>query len=115
MPYCINAGLVASLLAQMVKNPSIIHYNASIMQFVLSLGREDPWRKRQPTPVFLPGEFHGQRILVSYSPRGPKESDTTERLTFSLFTVSGTREVRAPLYSAVVRIQLVICSRSYFL
>ena len=30
-----------------------------------------------PTPVFLPGEFHGQRSLVSYSPWDCKESDTT--------------------------------------
>ena len=34
-----------------------------------------------PTPVFLPGEFHGQKSLVSYSPWGRKESDTTEQLT----------------------------------
>ena len=32
----------------------------------------------QPTPVFLPGDSHGQRSLAGYSPRGPKESDTTE-------------------------------------
>ena len=32
----------------------------------------------QPTPVFLPGESHGQRILVDYSPQGHKESDMTE-------------------------------------
>ena len=31
-----------------------------------------------PTPVFLPGEFHGQRSLVDYSPWGCKELDTTE-------------------------------------
>ena len=38
-----------------------------------------PWRrKRQPTPVFFHGEFHGQRILASYSPWGCKESDMTE-------------------------------------
>ena len=37
-----------------------------------------------PTPVFLPGEFHEQRRLVGYSPRGCKESDTAERLTLSL-------------------------------
>ena len=44
-----------------------------------------PWRREgQPTPVFLPGEFHGQRSLAGYSPWGHKESDTTERL--SLFT-----------------------------
>ena len=40
------------------------------------------WRREwQPTPVFLPGEFHEQRSLVGYSPRGHKECDTTERLT----------------------------------
>ena len=40
-----------------------------------------PWRRKwQPTPVSLPGKSHGQRSLVGYSPRGHKESDTTERL-----------------------------------
>ena len=38
-----------------------------------------PWRRAwQPTPVFLLGESHGQRSLEVYSPRGHKESDTTE-------------------------------------
>ena len=32
-------------------------------------------------PVFLPGEFHGQRSLVDYSPQCHKESDTTEGQT----------------------------------
>ena len=41
-----------------------------------------PWQSKwQPTPVFLPGESHGQRSLVSYSPWGCKESDTTEGLS----------------------------------
>ena len=40
------------------------------------------WRGWQPTPGFLPGEFHGQRSLVDYSPWSCKESDTTEQLTF---------------------------------
>ena len=41
-----------------------------------------PWRRKwQPTPVFLPGQFHGQRSLVGYSPWGSKESDMTEKLT----------------------------------
>ena len=31
----------------------------------------------QPTPVLLPGEFHGHRSLADYSPCGHKESDTT--------------------------------------
>ena len=28
----------------------------------------DPWSGRSPTPVFLPGKFHGQRSLAGYSP-----------------------------------------------
>ena len=47
----------------------------------------DPWvkqiswsRKWQPTPVFLPGESHGQRSLVGFSPWASKESDMTEQL-----------------------------------
>ena len=40
-----------------------------------------PWRRKwQPTPVFLPGEPHGQRSLGGYSPQGRKELDTTEQL-----------------------------------
>ena len=52
--------------------------------WVLSLSREDPRRRKwQPTPVFLPGESHGGRTLVGYSPWGRKESDTTERFHFT--------------------------------
>ena len=66
----------ASLVAQLVKNP-------------LQWGRPgfDPWvgkipwrRERLSTPVFWPGKFH-----VLHSPWGRKESDTTERLSLSLF------------------------------
>ena len=46
----------------------------------------DPWvgkillrRAWQPTPVFLPGEPHGQRTLVGHSPQGSKELDMIER------------------------------------
>ena len=40
-----------------------------------------PWRRaRQPAPVFLPGESHGQKSLAGDSPWGHKESDTAERL-----------------------------------
>ena len=47
-----------------------------------SLGGEDALETEMaPTPVFLPGEFRGQRSLVGYSSRGHKESDMTEWLT----------------------------------
>ena len=45
-----------------------------------------PWRRaQQPTPVFLPGESHGQRSLAGYSPWGHKESDMTEVTKHTLF------------------------------
>ena len=41
--------------------------------------RKIPWRRAwQSTPVFLPGEFHGQRSLVGYSPWGGQDSDMTK-------------------------------------
>ena len=49
---------------------------------VQSLGWEICWRRNwQPTPVFLPGGFHGQRSLVGYYPWGCRQLDTTEQLT----------------------------------
>ena len=53
----------------------------------LGLIPESERRAWQPTPVFLPGESHGWRSLVSYSPRGYKESDTTERLHFHVLAI----------------------------
>ena len=46
-----------------------------------------PWRREWP-PVFLLGEFRGQRSLAGYSPRGPKEWDTVEQVTLSLLNHS---------------------------
>ena len=44
-----------------------------------------PWRRNwQPTPVFLPGEFHGQRSLAGYSSWDGNELDMTKQLTLSL-------------------------------
>ena len=57
-----------------IKNPPAVQETR-----IRSPGREDPWRRKwQPTPVFLPGESHGQRSLAGYSPWGRKESDVTE-------------------------------------
>ena len=46
---------------------------------LLSWVQKIPWRRAgQPTPIFLPGESHGQRSLASYSLYGRRELDTTE-------------------------------------
>ena len=45
-------------------------------------GRSPGEGNGKPTPVFLPGESHGWRSPVGYSPQDRKESDMTERLHF---------------------------------
>ena len=49
---------------------------------------EEAW---QPTPVFLPGESHGQNNLASHSPSVHKESERTEQLTLSHFPSTSSR------------------------
>ena len=75
---------VPSPVVQMVKNLPVMQETGFDPWF-----GKIPWRREwQPTPVFLPGEFHRQRSLMGYSPWGCKEPDTTEPLTFSLFVYS---------------------------
>ena len=71
---------------------------SEVKSICLQCGRPgfNPWvgkiswrRKWQSTPVFLPGESHGRRSLVGYSPRARKESDTTERLCFACCCLYG--------------------------
>ena len=60
-----------------------MHNHNSLVIIYLMLVFVTDWRRKwQPTPVFLPGESHGQRSLAGYSPRSRKQSDTTERLHF---------------------------------
>ena len=67
-------------------------YNAGDQGSIPVSGRF-PWRRKwQPTPVFLPGESHGRRSLVGYSPWGRKELDTTERLHFTRSQEQNPRE-----------------------
>ena len=59
-----------------VKNPPAMQELQET--WVRSLGWEDPLEKGMATtPVFLPGESHGQRSLVGYNPQGHKESNMT--------------------------------------
>ena len=69
------------------------------------------WRREwQPTPVFLPGEFHGQRSLVGYSPWGCKELDTTEPLT--LFICQNTSNIKSNLsYTAFETLKVGMWTR----
>ena len=69
-----------------IKSPSLWYFITAVLENlpakretgVQSLGWEDPLEKGMATPVFLPGEFHGQRSLVGYSPWGRQKSERTE-------------------------------------
>ena len=70
-------------MAQTVKNLPVLQETQ-----VQSLVQEEPLEKGLAThSSILPGEFHGQRRLVGYSPWGRKKSDTTERLTLFHFKI----------------------------
>ena len=71
-----------------------------------------PWRRKwQPTPVFWLGYSHGQRSLVGYSPRGNKESDTTEGLTRNTVHL----QVNFSLFSGLAMLPLHLYDVSYYL
>ena len=54
------------------------------IQWQLICMRQLPWRRKwQPTPVFLPGEFHWQRSLAGWSPWGRKELDISAGLSLT--------------------------------
>ena len=62
----------------MVKNPPANAGDESDTGWFDAWGGKISWRRAwQPTPIFLPGESHGQRSLVGYSPWGLRESGTT--------------------------------------
>ena len=65
------------LMAQRVKNLSAMQ-EAQVSHWIGKITWRRGWL---PTPVFLPGEFHGQRKLTGYSPWGCKELDSTEWLS----------------------------------
>ena len=72
-----------------------------------------PWRRKwQPTPVFLPGESHGQRSLVGYSPWGGKELDMTEQLTHHTDTHTQTHR-HTDTHTFELRIIRLLMLRSF--
>ena len=72
-------------MAQTVKKKKKIYLQCRTPGFNPWVGKI-PWRREWlHTPVFLPGEFHGQKSLQGYSPWGRKELDLTELLTLFFF------------------------------
>ena len=81
--FCLKWGIICFCQDYLLGLPWWLRWLRVCLQF--RRPRFDPWvwkipwkRKWQPIPGFLPGKFHGWRSLVSSSPWGWKESDTTE-------------------------------------
>ena len=75
--YIEELSVWVSLAAQLVKDLPVMQET-----WVQSLGWEESLEKKwQPSLVFLPGEFHGQRGLAGYSPQGCTELDTAKNST----------------------------------
>ena len=69
----IEGVFVASQAALVLKNPSVNAEDIGDVGSIPWVGKI-PWRRAwQPTPVFLPGESHGQRSVSDYNPWSCKE------------------------------------------
>ena len=78
-------------MAQTVKNLPAVWETQ-----VRSLDQEDPLEGGMAAhSSILPGESHGQRSLVGYSPWGRKELDTTQRLKTAATSLGLKRTCRA--------------------
>ena len=70
-----------------------------------------PWRRAwQPTPVCLPGESHGQKSLVGYSPQGHTESDTPEATQHAceqsfLFSFTPAQDTHSACHNSILTVQ----------
>jgi len=75
------AMLIRNRMGNFLSQP--VPFSMMHKQTLLKLPRHGPWRRQwHPTPVVLPGKSHGRRSLISCSPWGRQELDTTELLHF---------------------------------
>ena len=107
------ASVLGILDGNMVKNLPSDTGDARERRFSPLIGKI-PWRRKwQPTPVFLPGKFHGRRSLVGYSPQGHKESDMTDDGARKKQTAPGRplrRPPRAQTRPALTRVLCEACA-----
>ena len=81
--------------------------------FNLCIGKI-PWRRKwQHTPLFLPGESHGQRSLAGCSPWGHKGSDMTEHVCTESFTDSPSWVVTG-LFSFILIVAIRLRTRKFY-
>ena len=68
--------------------------------------RKIPWRRKwQLIPVLLPGESHGQRNPMGYSPQGHKDLDKTKQLNVNTIIY---------IYIWTIPSELLLCFKKFF-
>ena len=77
----------------------IIHYSVCVCVCVCVY----TWRAWQPTPVFLPGESHGQRSLIGCSPWGLTEQTRLKQLRTCVYTY---RKYSGKMHAIMIRVYL---------
>ena len=81
---CVESTCVAHVCAHQPQGQNCAYDSTSCVPWVRKL----PWRgKWQTTPVFLPGESHGQRSLVGNSPGGQRDGRDWVTFTFTFMCV----------------------------
>ena len=70
------------------------------------VGKKPWWREWQPTPVFFPGESHGQKSPAGYSPQSCRESDATSTFTFRFHALYSTA-MKRPASAALTEVHLL--------
>ena len=68
------------------------------------VGKIPSRRKGQPTPVFLPGESHGERSLAGYRPWGHKELGTTEWLSLHFTSYLWSSEGQTDIWNGWTKV-----------
>ena len=87
----------------MVKNPPASAGDVRDMGLISGSERSPAWRRAwQSTPIFLPGESHGQRNLAVYSPQGHKELDMTEATYHTCIILLDEKKFVILIYSEYV-------------
>ena len=89
---------VASQVALVVKNSPANAGDTKRRGFDSWVGKVSWRRKWQPTPVFLPGKFHGQRGVAGYSPWGlrVRHDRAPEHTNASYYATSSSEKAMAP-------------------
>ena len=99
--YCALYKVRDSLMAQTVGKASACKCGRP--GFDPRVGKIVCRRKWQPTPVLLPGKFHGWRNLIGYNPWGHKESDTTEWLHFLMVYLYNIVSSHVEMFSLILQ------------